>query len=171
MATIRELHRAGAVLKMNPRLRPREQEDRLLFASPKFASWARDILPTVLSDRYLSETPAMQVAALFADYGAGHMLTWDWNFKPLNPRPFNTWELKTADIRIFGWFCHQDCFVAHTGDSKFNLKQDRKLYRRHIKETVVFRDSLDLNEPKCIPGDDPNAVLSNWCRPTQHRRR
>jgi hypothetical protein len=61
---------------------------------------------------------------------------------------------------MFGWFYHQDCFIG----TDCNLKRviiESKLYRPYSEQAVRFRDQLDLDGPKFVPGDDPNVVVSD----------
>jgi hypothetical protein len=74
------------------------------------------------------------------------------------------WELKTADLRIFGWFNVLDHFVGAAADTTDRVKQ-HNLYYGYAGETARFRDGLDLDPPKFIPGADPNAVVSNYTYP------
>jgi hypothetical protein len=71
------------------------------------------------------------------------------------------WELKTADVRLFGWFHQFDCFVGVVIDLKYRV-QEYKLYSGYMGEVIRFRDNLDLDEPKFIPGGEPVNVVSNF---------
>jgi hypothetical protein len=82
----------------------------------------------------------------------------------LRPAGDGVWELKTADLRVFGWFHAKDCFLGHCADTAERVKEHR-LYTGYVGEVVRFRDSLPLDEPKYIPGEDPDAVVSNSSYP------
>jgi hypothetical protein len=45
-----------------------------------------------------------------------------------------------------------------------NVKRHR-LYYGYANEAARFRDRLDLDAPKFVPGDDPHAVVSNFSYP------
>lgn len=164
MSTLAELDQQGALHKLDPQLGPREQEERLIYASPKFAKWVADELPGLGSDRALEVLPAGQLDALFADFTRGKALTYDHQFKPLHPRSESTWELKTADLRIFGWFACMDCFIAVVATTKAFILEHEGIVAGYVGEVVRFRNLLDLDPPKLIEGDDPNAVVSNYDR-------
>ncbi|MBI2720372.1 MAG: hypothetical protein HY245_02890 [Rhizobiales bacterium] len=109
-------------------------------------------------------SPAEQLDVLLAIFASGQVLTYGWDFKPMMPVGDAVWALKTADVRIFGWFLRRDCFVGVVGDFAYRVK-GRDLYRGYKGEVVRFRNSLDLDEPKFIGGDDPNVVVSNFDHP------
>jgi hypothetical protein len=71
------------------------------------------------------------------------------------------WELKTADLRLFGWFLQKDCFIVSDIDDTGRIKQSN-LYRGYCLQAVRRRDALELNEPKFIRGDNPDDVVSDW---------
>jgi hypothetical protein len=167
MATIAELEIAGRLSKLDPALDPDEQELRLLHMSEKLAKWLQEVLPTLVPTEWLTElTPAQQLDALIADYAAGLPLVFGKQFKPFESKPLKSigdgvWYLKTTDIRIFGWFRARDCFVGVVPDTAERTKL-YGLYEGYRGEVVRFRDALPLDEPKFIPGDDPDAVVSNY---------
>ena len=88
----------------------------------------------------------------------------DHRFKPLNHLSEGVWELKTADVRIFGWFAVKDCFIGTDGDLKRNII-DRNLYRPYAEQAARFRSLLDLDEPKFVTGEDPRNVVSDFYYP------
>jgi len=72
------------------------------------------------------------------------------------------WYLKTTDLRIFGWFWRKDIFLGVVADTKLRC-QTHNLYQGYRTVNVErFRNELPLDEPKFIPGTDPDAVLSNY---------
>ena len=108
--------------------------------------------------------PTQQLDALVEIFCSGQTLTFGPQFKPLTHLKDGIWELKTPDLRIFGWFCKKDHFIAGTMDEAFTVK-NHNLYAGYAGEVERFRDQLDLNEPKFVSGEDPNVVVSNYNYP------
>ena len=121
-------------------------------------------LPTWGSQWQIDETPEQQFDSLTEVYAAGETLTYDRQFKPLVSLGSGIWELKTADLRIFGWFHQRDCFVATNLDLADRIKMYR-MYAGYVGEAVRDRDALTLDEPKFIEGDNPHDVVSAFDYP------
>ena len=165
MATILELEKLRVLEKYNANLRPREFEDRRLYAGARLVKWFADVLPHLGSSWKREETPEFQVAYLLKKYVTGAVLTYDWQFHTLRPFENSVWELKTADVRIFGWFFRKDHFIGVVADLKQNILDHSGIASGYVGDVVRFRDRLDLNEPKLIEGKDPNNVVSNFTYP------
>jgi hypothetical protein len=161
MATVQELDAAGALHRLDPALSHDQFEDRFIYVSTGLKDWLQQQLPNIGSTWDIETTPAEQFDALLEVYASGEALTFGWQFRPLNPIGDGVWELKTADLRIFGWFHRQDCFIGVCADTKERIQQ-HGLYAGYRNAVVQFRNACQLNEPKFIPGDDPNAVVSNY---------
>ena len=108
MATIIELCNQGVLIKLDPELDPRQQELRRIYLGPKLVEWINNTLPGLESDRGLETSPVGQFDELIQVFCSGDTLTYDWQFKPLNYVQDGIWELKTPDLRIFGWFPEKD---------------------------------------------------------------
>ena len=164
MATIAELVDAGSLFKLDPVLEPNKQEFRIVYTSPRLKDWLLTELPMLASSWDIETTPSEQLDALIAVYASGEPLTFERQFNPINPIGEGVWELKTADLRILGWFAVQDCFVGVVGDTAERVKR-HGLYAGYRGEAVRFREALPLDEPKFVEGDDPDAVVSNFTFP------
>jgi hypothetical protein len=161
MATVLDLVTSGKLVRLKPHLGPREQEDRIMYASPEFTEWLDSVLPGLGSDWAIETTPKDQFIELHASFALGECLDFGNHIKPLRPVSHGVWELKTPDLRVLGWFTAQDCFIAHRAQQA-TLTKRRDLYQGYIGEVVRFREALDLDEPKFLPGDDPRDVVSNF---------
>jgi hypothetical protein len=158
MATLLELVAANRLVKFDPHLEVNELEWRFIYALPRFRERVENDLTTWESSWKVESTPAEQLDALFEI--SGETLTYHHQFKLLKPIRDGIWELKTPDLRLFGWFPIKDCFIGGALDLAFNVKK-YGLYAGYIGEVVRLRDKLDLDEPKFVAGEDPNAVVSN----------
>jgi hypothetical protein len=161
MATLLDLASTGKLVRLRPHLGPREQEDRIIYASPAFREWLETVLPSLHSDWAIETTPLEQFIERHASFAAGECLDFGNHIRPLNPVSQGVWELKTPDLRVFGWFSAQDCFIAHQGELA-SLIKSRRLYSVYAEKVIRFREALDLDEPKYLPGDDPRDVVSNF---------
>lgn len=170
MATILEL--AGLpqpkLVKLDPPLEAREQEFRQIYLSQRVAGKLQTEVPLWVSQWKRDGLPLEQVAALTAHFVAGGELIFDYDFNVLSKtkngiRSYEDgiWELKTADVRLFGWFYQLDWFVGAAVDQAWKVK-DHNLYTGYMSEVIRFRDNLDLNEPKFVPGGEPVNVVSNF---------
>jgi hypothetical protein len=137
---------------------------RRFFAFPELAKWMMEVLPELASDRQVEDTPQQQVDALTAVFCSGETLMYLWQFRSLSHIRDGIWELKTPDIRIFGWFPQRDTFIGADVGEKWRIKQ-HNLYHGHVNIVEHRRTILDLDDPKFIPGDDPNDVVSNYAFP------
>lgn len=161
MATLLNLAQTGEVIKVDPVLGLRELELRRIYLLPRAYKWLSEVLPETDSDRNIEETPAEQVDALIYEFCSGQALPVNRRFKALVHLGDGVWELKTADVRLFGWFTQRDWFVVSDCDSKYNLIQRRSMYRSYCEQAVRLRDKLDLDEPKFVTGDNPDDVVSD----------
>jgi hypothetical protein len=165
MATLLELVVRGDLIRFDPQLSTSEFEDRKIYLLPQLCEWMANVLPELGSTWNIEITPEEQADQFMTDFCAGERLAVDHGIKPLRPIGHGVWELKTADLRLFGWFVRQDHFVISSCERKQRLKDVPGLYNGYVNEAVGRRDQLDLDEPKFIGGDNVNDVVSNWYFP------
>ncbi len=137
-----------------------EQEVRVIYAAADHVAWVRDVLPNLVADR-AEQSPAEQLDECWLRFCLGEELSYGAHFKPLLYAGRGVWELKTIDLRIFGWFPQRDFFVAVVAEQKRLLIANRS-YGTFIREVVAYRDWLPLDGDKFIDGEDPNGVVSNF---------
>jgi hypothetical protein len=165
MATVVELVLRGDLIKFDPPLSPAEFEDRKIYLVPQACEWLKNTLPGLGSTWNIEVTPEEQADQFLTDFCSGERLAVNHGIKLLQPVGQGVWELKTADLRIFGWFVKRDQFVMSSCEAKERLKDVQGLYHGYINEAVHRRNHLDLDEPKFIAGDNVNDVVSNWYFP------
>lgn len=153
---------AGRLLKLDPELPPRQQEERLVYLFPRVAERLEKVLPSLESDFESEIRPQEQLDAFLANFCAGEALEFQRQFHVLRHVDQGIWELKTRDLRLVGWFYRQDCFVWTSFDLKGHLKTTRGLLEAYRDEAVRDREALPLNEPKFVSGDRPDDVVSNF---------
>ena len=164
MATVLRVAGRGDLQRYDPGLPSDRQEFRCLYGSQRFVKWVIERLPGLGSTWNIELTPQEQFVAPMEIYASGDVLLIGYQLKPLVHLGDGVWELKTADLRLFGWFYTKDQFIAHAGDTAERIKTSG-MYAGYVGDVVRYRDSLDLNSPKFVPGDDPNDVVSNFDLP------
>ena len=165
MATLSALVANGDLHKYDPELPPNELELRTFLAFERVAKWVAETLPELERDLDAELTPQEAFDALMAIFCGGTVLAIPKNFHPMRPvggdgNEQGIWELRTLDLRIFGWFPVKDVFIAVSAHTAKRVK-DQGIYPGLVLEAVGFRNRLDLDEPKFIEGGDPHAVVSN----------
>jgi hypothetical protein len=161
MATIIELTNARQLFKLDPQLQANEQEWRTIYMSPRLGQWLQNDLPNLQSAWKVEVDPTQQLDALVEEFCSGARLCYGPQFHPIQHVEDGIWELKTPDLRVFGWFPVRDCFVGWRAELADHVKT-HGLYYGLAGETAHFRNQRNLDEPKFIPGTDPNAVVSNY---------
>lgn len=161
MATPILLCEMGQLFKLDPQLEPNEQEWRMIYTSPRLQQWLMNDLGNLESTWNVEVTPAQQLDALTEEFCSGCTLDYGIQFHPIQHVQGGIWMLKTQDLRIFGWFYVKDCFIGWRAEIADYVKANN-LYYGLAGETARFRDRLDLDLPKFIPGEDPNDVISNY---------
>jgi hypothetical protein len=160
MATITDLLDSGAIIKIDVELAPRDQPLRLLYGTPQFVEWLRRILAGAEPPLRLGHIPpAEQIDDLFHSFLSGEQLIFTRQFRVVRAEDNAVWELKTPDIRIFGWFMAKDCFVAVFGNWTDTIK-DHDLYRGYRIAIRRLRRELGIDATLCVKGVEPDDVLS-----------
>ncbi len=170
MATILELAQPPEqkLFKLEAQLEGDEQEYRLVYVSHKVKERLCSEAPAWSSQWNLAQTPYEQFSAFMSRFISGEVLIFDHDFNALHRnengiRNYDDgiWELKTADVRLCGWFYKSDCFVGVCIDEAWRVKS-YNLYVGYRGEVIRFRNALDLDEPKFIAGGEPVNVVSNF---------
>ena len=162
MATLSTIVDNGDLIRIEIELDGDDQLWRLLYATPDFIEWLDQVLPRLKTNILgLDFSPMEQVDSIFESFACGRSLNSDRRFKKLRRTPDGfVWELKTPDIRIFGWFLAKDQFVCTFGVEKDHLELTNG-YGRYIAQTMFIREQVDLDPPKHIEGSEYNDVLSD----------
>ncbi|WP_306046100.1 hypothetical protein [Nioella sp. MMSF_3534] len=161
MATLVELCESGELVQLEVPLAAHELPMRRLFAIPSFVRWLEESLGDIEhDDLYSDQTPLEQVDSLFFEYISGAVFSTDRRFKKLSSTPdHGIWELKSDDVRIFGWIPEKDAYVCCFGDSADRVKL-LNTYGRYIAQSAFVRDNINLDEPKCVMSSEYDDVIS-----------
>jgi hypothetical protein len=163
MATMVDLI-SSRLERLDPELPAGSQEVRLVYLAERAARWIEDQLPNGVSNWNLESSPLEQVFALFQAFCGGEDLIYSQTIRDLKPAGAGVWELKTADVRMFGWFFQKDCFVAVCADYAWRVKE-YNLYAGYTNEVVRYIRDCDLDPTWIIASQDPADVVSNCHRP------
>jgi hypothetical protein len=158
MATLEQLESGGILHRYDADLSHFEMPERCITHTPDFWTWFETVLKQRPKKRGRDLSPYEQVEQIFYDFIIGRPMAYSVDYRKLEPIPQNTWELKTLDVRVFGWLTRKRHFLAVCGDLKDNLTS-AKLYKPHIKAVTDFRTALNLDDPKAVTGVSANDVL------------
>lgn len=161
MATLVELVDREELVRFDPELEPHQFEIRRVFMLPRVPEQIDERIADAVSDRQINTLPMEQLDQLLVDFSVGTALAVETQFKCLQPVGHGVWELKTADVRMFGWFDTKDCFVCAAADTAYRVKHFN-LYQGYISEVARLRDALLAPDGQYVEGNEPDDVLSNW---------
>jgi hypothetical protein len=117
MATIHRLIERGELVGITVPLKRREQPGRYIYGFPRFKSWLSDELPTLEPGRLQAEdSPKGQMDYRLYQWITDRPMTYGKMFKDLMPKDAEIWEMKTVDLRVFGWLYKPKIFIAVFGD-------------------------------------------------------
>jgi hypothetical protein len=157
MATLDELQKRRIVERLTmSRVAP---QVRQLWAFAEVKDWLHNVLPT-LKSFYADEqsTPIQQAYALFSAFIRGQELFEEEDFWRMRPIERDVYELKSPDLRFFGWFVEPKLFLIAAADT-FENTHMHKLHEGYRGKVEYMRDELDLNEPKVVAGAEPRHVF------------
>jgi hypothetical protein len=135
-----------------------EFDEREFYALPSFMNDFRNVVPALQTGRLNAPlSPLEQLDDILRKWITGGRLRYSRWLNDLSPQASETWELKTADLRIFGWIYRPKVFIG-----AFIGYADH--YKRHGNQPAVesydaardrvvdIRNRLDLDEPKFAAG-------------------
>lgn len=131
-----------------------------MFGSSDFRAWLHGDVKKAEAFYQDDLAPALQARNLIKSFETGAPFKGSKLFKKMSPLSDDIFELRSPDLRFFGWFPKIDHFIAVRGDLFENLKADTSLYEQHRLAAVGFRQELDLDEPKYTPGAGEQDVVS-----------
>ena len=160
MTTAQQLEAEGTLVRIEIELDPDEVPQRLIYALPRVIVWLDKVLPAIETDGYIpgANHPSEQADSMFYDFISGKTV---FDMPPHNMEPANTgvWELRTHDLRFFGFFWRKGVFIATSADTKAQCAKITGLYSGHRDNCSYFQNCLDLDPPKFVPGSKPEDVL------------
>lgn len=134
MPTPDQLSQAG-LLKLWPhRLALGRPVVRNVYVSIQAEKWIIDNVKNAVSDGVFSgvEAPREQLADIFRRVLTGERID---KFRPKTLCEHPDWihELRTADLRIFGWFWRTTHFIVSSVEFKHRLSSKEVTYEGHIE--------------------------------------
>jgi len=163
MSSLVRLVEEGLLVRLDPALGPGVLEVRRLYMLPRVIRQIEERVRGTASDRHLETEPEAQMDGLLADFCEGIELDTGTQFKCLRPVAEGVWELKTSDLRLFGWFHARDCFIWCAVAAKWKLLETPGLVFGYVREAARIREELFGQDAQFVRGESPDDVISNWC--------
>jgi hypothetical protein len=155
MATFDSLLTSKKLIPVALRLRRGQFPERKIYAYPECVEWMRNEVPKMITGRVASDfTPLEQLVERLRQWIAGDPMEYGRMFHDMDPRTDDVWEMKTADLRIFGWMYRPRQFIAVRGGYADDYKEPTKIktYADDRREVVKARDALPLDGEKFVTG-------------------
>lgn len=156
MATFEKILEDGLLVPVTVKLGRGRFYDRKLYAYPECHRWMRQDVPRMVTGRIQSaQTPAQQLILRLAQWLSGDSINSGLMFRELKyPRDHDVWELKTDDLRIFGWMYQSKQFIAAVGRYTDDYKEPTKIrnYADDVRAVATARDALPLEGTKFVRG-------------------
>ncbi|TKW79920.1 MAG: hypothetical protein DI543_02745, partial [Bradyrhizobium icense] len=140
-------------------LGPGEFDNREFHALPSFMRFLQETLPTLQRGVLAAEeTPKQQMDSVLRKWNSGKPMRFQRSLSTLRPVRHSVWEMKTVDLRIFGWIYRPKVFVAAFAGFADDYKaQDgnppKELYDISRDRVVWLREQLDLDPPLFVTGE------------------
>lgn len=150
----------GRLFKVDGGLEANEQEERLIYVMPRAATWLEENLENLDADGFYENAPSptQQADDLLYSFVSGGDFENDWSPHVMYPSDTGIWELRTADLRFFGWFWRKGVFIVSAVDQAARCKQ-KGLYAGYRNQSIVDRERFGFDEPSFINGEDLADVL------------
>lgn len=161
MATFNKLLQEKRIVRVTLRLGRGQFNDRELYAYPDCLDWMRVEVPKMVTGRVQSSlAPKEQLINRLLQWITGKPMVRGRMFQDLLPQGDAVWELKTADLRIFGWIYRPRKFIAVRGGYAADYKEPTKIkfYGDDRRAVVEARDVLPLDGEKFVMGDYDELV-------------
>jgi hypothetical protein len=133
---------------------------RYVFLTPECVSWVKGALRTISKSDTAYAAPWAQLEAKLRSYCDGIPLRYQ-DLHISKPQERGVWEIKTVDVRVFGWFPDKDYLILHTGEDAQSLHDDLMLYKPFIDATTAYRDGLSPGLPGPIMSKELIDVVSD----------
>lgn len=161
MATFDKLLEAKALIRVMFPLPRGQFHERKMYAYPDCLTWMRTEVPRMATGRINSAlTPKEQLIERLRQWMSGDPMRYGPWFHDMDPRSHGVWEIKTHDLRIFGWMYRPKSFIAVRGGYADDYKEPTKIktYGDDRDEVVKARDVLPLDGKKYAEGEFDELV-------------
>lgn len=156
MATLEGLEaRKELVPLAMPKITPQK---RKIWLFPRVEEWFRQELGILNSFYEDQARPDLQAWILLGNFIRGEELYEGEDFWLMRPYEADVFELKSPDLRFFGWFVRPKNFIIAAVDTFANT-HGHDLHDGYRNEVVRMRETLDLDEPKVMVGAKPSDVF------------
>jgi hypothetical protein len=155
MPTFDTLVQQGTIIRVRLRLGRGQFDERELYALPDCLKWMKTEVPSMVTGRVQSHfTPSEQLITRLLQWITGKPMAYGRMFQDMLPKSDEVWELKTADLRIFGWMYRSRKLIAVCGGYADHYKEPTKTkYYADDRQTVVdARNALPLDGNKFVTG-------------------
>lgn len=163
IASLHENMEAMGYEKATPEECPKRGYWREFWVTRDFLeNFEADVKKLTVSDNE-SRTPEQQIWAKIVFFLEGKKMVYPFDFHALRPTGHGVWEIKTLDVRIFGWFPCRDLFIAHTMADANVLHDEKKtdLWKPYIDCVANHIASLNTEKLSPVMGTETANVLSN----------
>lgn len=156
---LQELVRVGALVAIDLPVRICSAPSRYFYVTPRALQYLDKTLPQLPQTQMSEAAPVEQVYSLLKRFVCGNELSYgDGNdIRDINPSDLGVWELKTEDMRLFGWFPLYDVFICDAVDDASRIKE-YSLYAGYRDQCVAARDRMALDEPKFVDGELKDVI-------------
>jgi hypothetical protein len=162
MATFDKILEDKILLPVKVRLGKGQFYDRKMYAYPASLTWMRETVPTFVTGRKKSaQTPAEQLIMRLQQWLSGASINKGPMFQEMKyPEDNDVWELKTDDLRLFGWMYQPRIFIvaAHGYTDDYKDPTKIKYYADDVRAVMQARDALPLDGPKFVKGEFDDLV-------------
>lgn len=162
MPTILQLAAKGDLERYDPQLDEDEQEQRIIFFLRGGVAKAQAYINQM--QEWESDThPLEQLDDLLYHYATDGTLDYPRLFHEIRYQGDGFWELRSHDLRLFGFFHRTDCFICTDVVDK-NWLVKNSTVTAFVRQGSFRRAQLALDEPKYINATEPEYVVSNCHR-------
>lgn len=159
MATLSELEDLKVLSRYRHKHKPIDGVGREMWFYRDTAKWLVEEfveMPTFYPE---SISNKKQAATLLKDFVTGEPFEPSINFWHMRPYENDVYELKTSDLRVFGWFARRKVFIAAVA-STFEITHKANGIHGVFRDQVIsMRESLDLDAPKWVVGAGASDVF------------
>lgn len=154
MPTPAQLSREGQLKVWPHKLALGKPVVRNIYICRRAEDWILENLKNLKPDGFFDgvENPREQLADVFRRVMTGENVN-AFPPKTLWKQPEWLHELRTADLRIFGWFWRSTDLIVSTILPKSEFSARRVTYAGCLETCRADRDALDLTPPKFIEGE------------------